>query len=103
MNLQDINMAHVMLNQSLLGVISSNFRMVAASFSDHKWKTRFWLEKEDVDDLEEINDAMITLDILTLDIEKAPLKIEFDTEICIGMLPSLDRSVWRILFLRREL
>lgn len=102
MNINEKNMASIMLMQALLGVISPNFRMVAISFFGIEWKVGFWLEKEDEIDREEIEDAIGEFDGLVLGMEGPPSKINVVTEICEGSLPRLDVSDWRIIFLRRE-
>jgi hypothetical protein len=102
MNISEKNMASVMLMQALLGAISPNFRMVAVSFSEGKWKVGFWLEKEDEIDREEIEDVLGELDGLVLEMENPPSEISAVTEIFGGTLPRLDASDWRVIFLRRE-
>ena len=102
MTINEQNMASSMLSQSLLGTISPNFRRVAASFSEDRWKIGFWLESEDEIDREEIDDAMGDFSGLILDMENPPSEIEAITEICGDFLPMLDPSDWRIVFLRRE-
>jgi hypothetical protein len=102
MTVNEQNMACAMLNQSLLGIISPNFRRVAVSFSDDGWKIRFWLERDDEVDREEIEDSMGDFDGLVLGMDSPPSDIEAITEICSASLPALDPSNWRVVFLRRE-
>jgi len=102
MTINEQNMAAAMLNQSLLGVISPNFRMVAISFSGDVWRICFWLENEDEADREEIEDSVGDFSGLILDMENPASKVESIIEIFGGSLPMLDPSEWRVVFLRRE-
>jgi hypothetical protein len=102
MNINEQNMAAAMLTQSLLGIISPNFRMVAVSFSEDRWVICSWLEKEDREDREEIDDAIGDFSGLILDMENPASKVESIIEICSDALPMLDPSEWRVVFLRRE-
>jgi hypothetical protein len=101
-NTNEMNMASVMLNQALLGVISPNFRRVAVSFAESRWKIGFWLERDEEIDREEIEDAVGEFDGLLLGMESPPQEVDVIVEICGASLPKLSPSEWRIIFLRRE-
>lgn len=92
----------VMLAQSLLGVISPNFRTVALSLKPEIWEVLFVLEKDDARDREEIAEAMDDFSCLIAGFEPHNLRLESRVLINAGPLPAMDHSQWRMVFLRRE-
>jgi ribosome maturation factor RimP len=53
---EELNRQTVILVQAMLGAISSNFRMVSIRNENGVWILRFYLEREDTDDIEEMDD-----------------------------------------------
>ena len=58
-SLDEWNYQYMMLTQSLIGSISSNFRLVSLKREDGSWKILFILECNDEQDMEEIEDEIM--------------------------------------------
>ena len=102
LNIDEENMAIAMLVQAFLGIISPNFRRISASISRENWTVYFCLRKNDGADLEEIYDAMGSLDALVLSMNRYPRNIRTVINITDENLPSLDPKESRIIFLCKE-
>jgi hypothetical protein len=102
MNINEKNMAVVMLNQALLGAISPNFRMVTILFSEVKWTVFFCLEKDNLKDREEIEDIIGDFDGFLLDIDSPPSNLEVKIEVSSEYLPKFDDDNSRVVFRRKE-
>lgn len=62
--LEEWNLQHIALNQALLGVISSNIRMVWLDHQKAEWILHFVLKSEDATDREEVSDAATEFEAL---------------------------------------
>lgn len=58
-----------MLNQAMLGAISSNFRMVVIDLDRPVWPISFFLEKDSAIDREEIEEIISTFEVGMMDVE----------------------------------
>jgi len=56
--LQEIDNQVLLLLQSTIGAITPNFRMITLSFDDPSWIIEFYFEKEDPDDLDEVDEIL---------------------------------------------
>lgn len=56
--LESWNFQVLMLNQSLIGAISSNFRMITLARDKDEWVLGFYLEKESEEDIDEIDEIV---------------------------------------------
>ncbi|WP_425106895.1 hypothetical protein [Ancylobacter sp.] len=79
-DLHEMNGMHVNLNQATLG-LNDNFRMVAFTRESGVWIFKFYLDHEDEDDREEVEDIMTQIEA----IEGSDFKAEF--EIIVGNEP----------------
>lgn len=102
LDLNDQNKVTVMLVQALWGAISPNFRMVALSLAEPVWQLFFVLENESTVDYEEIEDVAGEFDALVLGLNAGAIKFDVRIIVSAEPLPTLDPSVWRIVFRRRE-
>ena len=62
--LEQWNLQHVALSQAILGVISSNVRMVWLNHQEDEWVIHFVLERDDALDREDIDDAVTQFEAL---------------------------------------
>lgn len=62
--LEEWNLQHIALSQALLGVISSNIRMVWLEYQNNDWVVHFTLERDDTTDRGEIEDAITQFEAL---------------------------------------
>ncbi|MNT87082.1 hypothetical protein D3C72_2274490 [compost metagenome] len=96
--LEDWNYQVLMLVQSMVGAISPNFRMITLLREDEEWVIRFYLETNDEDDIEEIEEIMCQYGAY----QTEALKCRSETVVGVGKLPSVS-GVGRVVFRRREL
>lgn len=92
-----------MLVQALLGAISPNFRRVALAFSEPTLELLFILEKESPTDREEIEDVVGEFDSLLLGLNTRYIKYSVSVAVSAEYFPTLDNSVWRVVYFRREI
>lgn len=62
-DLHEMNVMHVNLNQATLG-LNDNFRMVAFTRESDIWIFKFYLDHEDKDDREEVEDIMTQIEAI---------------------------------------
>ncbi len=84
--------------QSLLGVISSNFRMVWVTSVEDLVVVSFVLERESNEDYEEIEDLKTEFESLQV----AQIKYEFKIQISNGEISWSDSSRSIVVYRRRE-
>jgi hypothetical protein len=95
--LQDWNVQSLAVVQAMLGILSPNFRRVSLGHNDGVWLITFVLEREDIEDHEEIEDFCTEWDAL----QTGPEPREVRTVVTSQALP-WPLSPTRILYLRRE-
>lgn len=102
LDLNEKNKITVMLVQALWGAISPNFRMVAISLTEPKWRLCFVLENECSSDREEIEDVAGEFDALLLNLNTGVHNFEVDVTVNAAPLPPVDPKLWRTVYRRRE-
>lgn len=96
LSLQEWNHQVLMLMQSLLGTISSNFRMVSIGHDGRRWQLRFFLEKEEKIDREEISEIALQFEAFQ------ETGIDYDVEIHVTQEPlEWPLAPERVVFRRR--
>jgi hypothetical protein len=95
--LDDSNRGALMLSQAMLGAISSNFRMVTLTINEHSWQLRFYLEVEDPEDREEIQEIAEEFESL----QATGVKYEVDIIIFADEIEWPDLPT-RVVYRRRE-
>lgn len=95
--LQEWNRKHVELSEALIGWISPNFRMVVLDRKGGRWTILFYLEREDDEDREAIEDILVDFEVQQEGI------LDYDDEVFITTGP-LPRAQFpgRAVYLRRE-
>ncbi|MBH3308748.1 hypothetical protein N5I28_05015 [Pseudomonas mosselii] len=96
-SLERWNYQVLMLVQALIGAISHNFRMVTISLEGGEWVTRFYLEKYDEEDIDEIEEVMCQYAAY----QDGGLKSRYEVLVGNGGLPGYS-EVGRVVYRRRE-
>jgi hypothetical protein len=97
-SIEEWNEQVLFINQALLGSVTHNFRMVTISYENAEWVLRFYLEKYDDVDIEEIIEEIL------IDYESyIGYTVNYRDEIiiCDGDRPEVDPPS-RTVFMRRE-
>lgn len=106
-SLSDWNWYVLMLIQALLGVISSNFRMVTLEFAGDRWLVEAWLLEENLQDSEEFYDAIDEFSIFIEDVKQELSACSYQK--IVGKIRTGDQPIEnnlaenaRVVFRRRE-
>ncbi|WP_138984007.1 hypothetical protein [Sphingomonas elodea] len=102
MDIDSRNAAIVIIGQCLLGVINRNFKRISVYLSEEEWNLKFDLERDNIGDLEIIEDAMGELDGLALDLKSPPSKIKYSIDITGSNLLKKQNDDWIVIFLMRQ-
>jgi hypothetical protein len=84
------------LVQAMLGAISPNFRMATIDHDGREWVLTFYLEKENAEDLEEIEDIAFEFEVLHQD------AFRYKTIITASPLSTPEPVIAEAVFKRRE-
>lgn len=103
LDLNQQNTITVMLVQALWGAISPNFRRVAISVAAPVWRFDFVLENDNDVDRDEIEDVVGEFDALAWGLFSGVETYQVDITVSSKPLDILDYSLWRLVYLRREL
>lgn len=95
--LQEWNLQTINVMQAFLGAISPNFRMITLGHSGTRWNISVFLEHDDAEDREEIEDAVGDFDALQFGPVARQLEIAVTSEQISWPLPPT-----RVVFKRRE-
>lgn len=106
-SLSDWNWYFLMLAQALLGVVSSNFRMVTLRFAGDHWIVEAWLFEDDQQDRDEFSDAIDEFSTFIEDVKQRLSPCSYRKivgKINIGTEPLASNSPEdaRVVFKRRE-
>jgi hypothetical protein len=96
--LDEFNRSALMLSQAMLGAISPNFRMVTLTSHNACWQMQFFLETEDAEDREEIQEIALEFESLQA------TGVRYEVQVVI----SNDEIKWpelptRVVYRRREI
>lgn len=95
-DLHEMNVMHVNLNQATLG-LNDNFRMVAFTRESDVWMFKFYLDHENEDDREEVEDILTQIEA----IEGSHFKAE--VEIIVGNEPiTRPKPPARVVFIKSK-
>lgn len=95
--LEEWNYQELMLVQALAGAISCNFRMITIFREGEEWVISFYLESEDDEDVEEIEDVICQYDAY----QDSTLRCRSEIIVGRGELPRISDK-GRVVFRRRE-
>lgn len=107
-SLQDWLWVEVMCIQAMIGAISLNFRQVSLSFQNDFWILAVTLEKDSIEDREEVSEISTEFSTFLEDIKdkiskvaytKVLAKVEISTDM---PCPHVQGKSTRILFRRKE-
>jgi len=105
--LSEWNWYVLMLNQSMIGAISNNFRMVSLKWINDGWTVQFVFAEKSDEDEEEAFEISEQMSIFLMDIYDK-ISDEAKTDICTDIIYSnqplfmQNRSFERVVFKRKE-